>query len=136
MCFGICCYLWSRRYFNLKKINIGSNGVLASNILRYACLASAGDFDNRKSRKLLKIIHALAKHGASWDPADNQTINSARRSLLKMDPDYTVEFVWIMSKFQTFSLESLKQILKTPAIRRHVERQETRIEELIGDFSN
>ena len=34
------------------------------------------------------------------------------------------------------SLESLKRLLKTPAIRGHVERQETRIEELIGDFSN
>ncbi len=53
-----------------------------------------------------------------------------------MDPDYTVEFVWIMSKYQACSLESLKQLLKTPAIRRHVKRQLERIDELISDISN
>lgn len=168
--------------FKLKKINIGSNGVFASTVLRYACLASAADFvcellergvelpqrgdgevdlihqclcrlehadfswwlnnrdeggiDNAKSRELLKIIHILVKHGARWEPVDNQTINSARRSLLKMDPDYTVEFVWIMAMFQACSLESLKQLLKTPAIKRHVERHFVRINELLDNMEH
>ena len=56
------------------------------------------NLDNDRSREKIKMIHILAKHGAKWLPIDRSEIGDARRSLLYMSPDYTVEFIWIMSK--------------------------------------
>ncbi len=57
------------------------------------------DIDNSESREKIKMIYLLAEKGAKWMPGDRYEVNDARRSLLKMKPDYTVEFIWIMSKF-------------------------------------
>ena len=92
------------------------------------------DIDSSRSRETLKMIHILAKYGAKWMPADRSEINDARRSLLKMSVDYTVEFIWIMSKYNGCSRENIKQLLRTPAIRRHVAKSQPRIDELLKDF--
>ena len=60
--------------------------------------------------------------------------NDARRSLLKMSVDYTVELVWIMSKYNGCSRETIAQLLRTPTIRRYVATYQARIEELLKDF--
>ncbi|MGB3398983.1 MAG: ankyrin repeat domain-containing protein [Candidatus Deferrimicrobiaceae bacterium] len=92
------------------------------------------DIDSSRSRETLKMIHILAKHGAKWMPTDRYQINDARRSLLKMSVDYTVEFVWIMSKYNGCSRETIEQLLRTPTIHRHVAKYQPRIEELLKDF--
>ena len=92
---------------------------------------SSKDIDTSHSRETLKMIHILAKHGAKWNPADRYEINDARRSLLKMSVDYTVEFVWIMSKYDGCSRETIEQLLRTPTIRRHIAKHQPRIEELL-----
>jgi hypothetical protein len=92
------------------------------------------DIDSSRSRETIKMIHILAKHGAKWMPTDHIEINDARRSFLKMSVDYTVEFIWIMSKYNGCNRENIEQLLRTPAIRRHIAKYQSRINELIRDF--
>jgi hypothetical protein len=92
------------------------------------------DIDTSHSRETLKMIHILAKHGAKWRPTERYQINDARRSLLKMSVDYTVEFVWIMAKYDGCSRDTIENLLRTPTIRRHVAKHQPRIQELLKDF--
>ncbi|MGM0427885.1 MAG: ankyrin repeat domain-containing protein [Thermodesulfobacteriota bacterium] len=92
------------------------------------------DIDTSRSRETLKMIHILAKNGAKWVPTERYQINDARRSLLKMSVDYTVEFVWIMAKYDGCSRDTIEQLLRTPTIRRHVVKHQPRIQELLKEF--
>ena len=88
--------------------------------------------DSERSREQIKLIHLLAKNGAKWVPKDTGQINAARRSLLKMKADYTVEFVWIMAKYQACSRANIEQLLRTPTIKRVTEGHVGRLRELAG----
>jgi hypothetical protein len=90
------------------------------------------NIDTPRSREKLKMVHLIAKHGAKWIPKDDYEMNSFRREFLKMAPDYTAEFVWIMTKYRACEPELLSELVRTPSIRRHVGEQLPRIEELIG----
>lgn len=87
--------------------------------------------DTERTRDYLKVIHLLVKHGGRWAPEGSSEINSARRSLLKMTPDYTVEFVWIMAKYQACSKEHVEALLRTPTIKRHTSKHRQRLAELV-----
>jgi hypothetical protein len=89
------------------------------------------NIDTSRSREKIKMIHMLAKHGAKWMPDDRVAVNDARRSLLKMAPDYTVEFIWIMSKYQACTRETIEDLIRTPAIRGLLHEHLPRIHELI-----
>jgi hypothetical protein len=86
--------------------------------------------DSHSCREKLKLIHLLAKHGARWVPKGTPEINEVRKSLLKLIPDYTVEFVWIMAKYQACSRPAIEQLLRTPTITKHVARFRERLDEL------
>ena len=92
------------------------------------------DIDNSESREKIKMIHILAKNGAKWMPKDRYEINDARRSLLKMKSDYTVEFVWIMSKFNASTRKNIEQLIRTPTMRALLSVHQTRINELVESF--
>lgn len=92
------------------------------------------DMDNEVSREKIKMIHMLAKHGAKWLPTDRSEIGDARRSLLKMKPDYTVEFIWIMSKYNATTRENIEELIRTPSIRSVVNQHMVRINELLNNF--
>lgn len=92
------------------------------------------DIDTSRSREEIKMIHMLARHGARWKPSRHD-FNRARRSLLRMIPDYTVEFVWIMSKYHACSRESTEGLLHTPPMRALVSKHLSRIEELVESLS-
>ncbi len=64
-------------------------------------------------------------------PADNRQINDVRRSLLKLKPDYTVEFIWIMSGYLACRPEHLEQLMKPASIGTHVAAHLPRIDEPI-----
>ena len=89
--------------------------------------------DSDRSREKIKLVHLLAKHGARWVPMDTGQVNSARRSLLKLAPDYTVEFVWIMAKYRACSREAVQQLLRTPTMKKHTSRFQHRLAELVSD---
>ncbi len=91
------------------------------------------DIDTSRSREEIKMIHLLVRHGAKWEPyrESHLHIGHARRSLLKMTPDYTAEFVWIMSKHGACSRDSVEALLRTPPMRALGSKHLSRIEELV-----
>ena len=92
------------------------------------------DLDTDGSREKIKMIHILAKHGAKWLPKDHSQIGDARRSLLKMKPDYTVEFIWIMSKYNACKREDIEELIRTPSIRSLISQHQQRINQLMKAF--
>ena len=90
------------------------------------------NLDDEKARERIKMIHLLAKNGAKWLPGDRAQIGYARRSLIKMKPDYTAEFTWIMSKYQATRREDLLELIRTPAIRTVIIEKRDTIEKLIN----
>lgn len=95
-----------------------------------------GRIDTHKSRQKMKAIHILAKHGARWVPKDKQEVSRARRSLLKLTPDYTVEFVWIMSKYKACELDSIEDLLcPSSSINCHIADHSQRVQELLASWS-
>ena len=82
------------------------------------------------------MIHLLAKRGVKWFPKDRSQIGDARRSLLKMKPDYTVEFIWIMSKYNACKREDIEELIRTPSIRSLISQNQQRINERIKDFQD
>ncbi|MCK4790415.1 MAG: hypothetical protein KAV87_42150 [Desulfobacteraceae bacterium] len=49
-----------------------------------------------------------------WMPNDHHEIAEARRSLLRMTPDYTMEFIWIMSKYNACRREDIDELVPAP----------------------
>jgi len=90
-----------------------------------------GNLDGPRSRERMKMIHLLAQAGARWLPAEKYMLNEARRTLLKMTPDYTTEFVWIMSKYNACSRSDLHALLKHTGMRAHTSPHRKRIDELL-----
>jgi hypothetical protein len=88
------------------------------------------NLDTEDARNIMMNIHLLAKHGAKWSP-DSYHISSVRRTLLKMAADYTVETVWIMTKYHVCSPEVLRVLLRTPTIRAHTYEHSLRMHRLI-----
>ena len=82
----------------------------------------------------MKAVHLLAKHGGRWRPADRSDTNAARRSLLKMTPDYTVEFAWIMQKYGGCTKEDIESLIRTPTMKRHLSHHMGRLREIIEDW--
>lgn len=92
---------------------------------------SDGKVDGEYNREKLKAIHLFVRHGARWVPLDKKEISSARRSLLKLTPEYTAEIVWIMSKYRACTKDVIKALLGTPTMKSHIRAQAGRINELI-----
>lgn len=90
--------------------------------------------DTDESREKIKALHLLVKHGARWIPRDRYEMNAARRSLLKLTPDYTIEFVWIMAKFHACAEESIQTLLRTPTIKSHISGHRERVGELLASW--
>ena len=88
--------------------------------------------DGPRAREGIKGIHFLVKHGARWHPEDRQEIKDARRSLVKLLPDYTVEFVWIMSRHNACTKESITELVRTPRMKAHVTKDSRRVHELLA----
>lgn len=92
------------------------------------------NFDTVGSRDQFKMLHLCALHGGRWVPRDRTAINDARRSLLKMDPQYTAEFVWIMEKYRSCAKTDIETLLKTPTIKRHIREFQNRINEILRSW--
>ena len=94
------------------------------------------NLDSEDSRERIKMIHILAKNGAKWLPKDRSEIGEARRSLLKMKPDYTVEFIWIMSKFNASKQEDIEELIRTPSIRSLISQHSDRVAKMINKLGS
>jgi hypothetical protein len=91
--------------------------------------------DPDQARDILKAIHLLAKHGGKWIPKDKREITEARRPLLGLSPDYAVEFIWIMSKYQACTPDVVQALLSTPTIKRKVSGYSKRVQEIMSTWS-
>lgn len=92
------------------------------------------DIDTERSRQTLKAIHILVRAGARWCPTDARQVSDARRSLLKLIPDYTVEFVWIMEKYQACTKEVVIDLLRTDSMKRHMAKHTTRLQQILAKW--
>ena len=93
------------------------------------------DLDSTRSREKIKMIHMLVKAGAKWMPEDRYVINDARREFLKMTPDYTLEFIWIITKYNASTRKNLEQLVRTPTIRALVAAHLPKINKMIASMS-
>lgn len=89
------------------------------------------NLDTEESREKMKMLHILVRHGARWTPNDQRDLNSIRRSLLALIPDYTVELIWLMAKYSACERSVVEHLLKSPALRAHVAGHSQRIDELV-----
>jgi hypothetical protein len=105
----------------LRALNFNRN-------LRPGSWGDGNGLDSASSRNCLKPIRVLAKHGAKWVWEGMDDINAARRSLLRMTPDYTIEFVWIMSKYQACSADCVQRPLSSGRISAHTAKRRKRLE--------
>ncbi len=89
--------------------------------------------DTSRSREAIKMIHMLARAGANWQP-DSHSITDARRSLLKMLPDYTMEFIWIMAEYGACDKGSIEKLVKHPKMKAMLSPHSTRLTEILTSF--
>ncbi|MFC1828042.1 ankyrin repeat domain-containing protein [Thermodesulfobacteriota bacterium] len=108
-------------YFDLNRWDIWRSGRTTNRNL-----------DNKEAREKIKMIHLLTKHGAKWVPKDRSEIGEARRSLLKMKPDYMVEFIWIMSKYSACKREDIEELIRTPSIRSLISKHSDSVAKMIN----
>jgi ankyrin repeat protein len=95
---------------------------------------SGRSFDCEESRDTMKAIHLLARYGARWVPADKRELARARKALLQMTADYTMEFVWIMAKYRACQRDAVTQLLATPAMKAHVANHRPRLNQVLGQW--
>lgn len=62
---------------------------------------------------IINTIKLLALHDVKWVPADRIQISKARRSLLKVTSESTVEFVNVMAKYKACSNDDITLLIST-----------------------
>jgi hypothetical protein len=88
-----------------------------------------------ETREGMRAVDLLARHGAKWIPKDKRDMNDARKSLLKLIPDYTVRLVAILVEHRTCTKEALQSLWGTPSIKSHAAKYAARINNLIASLS-
>jgi ankyrin repeat protein len=87
--------------------------------------------DSERARDKIEAIHLLAMHGAKWVPKD-KNVKDARKSLLKLKPDFTIEFVWIMSKYAACAQECIQDLIATPTMKAHLSQNRARLQQILA----
>lgn len=91
------------------------------------------DLDSERSREFMKMIYLLSEAGGKWRP-DESDIKSARQSLTKMKPEYTVEFISLMARFQAAKRQDVEALIRTPTIKKVIGKYRRRIDEQLELF--
>ena len=126
-------FLLDRGYSANDQINGGSSYMtLLLSSMGWESLKKHACFDTPHTREKLKIIHILAKHGARWMPEDENQMNQVRNSLLRLEPTYTVELVWIMAKFGGCTHSVIEALLNPRSIQKHLSWHIERAAELMA----
>jgi hypothetical protein len=87
--------------------------------------------DSSRSRSRMKIVHMLLANGAKWRPQPRD-IADVRRSLLRMAPDYLLEFAWLLQTYRAARRTDVAALFKTPSIRRVLGTKTTVAEQLVA----
>lgn len=51
-----------------------------------------------------------------------------------MTPDYTMEFVWIMQKYNACEVDSVAELLRTPTIKSHAAEHRQRLNQILDNW--
>jgi ankyrin repeat protein len=92
------------------------------------------NINSSESREQIKMIHLLARNGAKWQPQDRSEVNHVRRSLMKMEAHYAMEFVWIMSEYNACSKSDIELLMKNPTMHSLVSKYQGRLDEMMRYF--
>ncbi len=92
------------------------------------------NLDTFYAKEKMKMLHLLVRHGARWEPKEKYSYTSVRRSLRTMSPDYTMEFIWIMTEYNACSAETLRTLMKPPAMRVLIEKHKNRYAEIMQGY--
>lgn len=110
---------------DFSMIQMLINGIFSRREFSYFSYCTSGEIER------IKIIHIFAKEGIRWCPQDSFQFRSARKSFISADPKILVEFVWIMSMYNSCSQEDILKLINTNNIKKHITHYNKRIYELI-----
>jgi hypothetical protein len=73
-----------------------------------------------KVSERLKTLQLLLEQGALWRPDDKHQLTEARRGLFECEPEVTLELIERMIKHEACTQDTLKDLIETPAIKKHL----------------
>lgn len=73
-----------------------------------------------KVSERLKTVQLLLEQGALWRPDDKHELTEARRGLFECEPEVTLELIEQMIKHEACTQDTLKDLIGTPAIKKHL----------------
>jgi hypothetical protein len=89
------------------------------------------NIDGSDCRERIKMIHLLARNGAKWLPGEKEHFDQVRYSLRRLNPDYLLEFIWIMGGYQACSREVIKELIGTPNMKKLISGKREVVERLL-----
>lgn len=92
----------------------------------------AANIDSEQSRDRLKMIHLLVAHGGMWLPSTPRAIADSRKCLLKMTPDYALEFIWLVHEYRAARRRDVQELIRTPSMVRHLKAERPRVTRLVA----
>jgi len=95
--------------------------------------ASSGGVDSERARERMKMLHLLVASGGRWLPGEKAAIGDARKSLLKMKPAYTLEFLWILGRYQAARRTDVSELLRPPSMARLLGHEKDRALSLVAE---
>lgn len=104
-------------------------GVDAFLLERFRC-----PVDTSEAGEQVEVIELLVQHGARWVPKDRGEINSARRSLLKLVPRYTLAFFSIMATNKACSRGVIQALLAAPTMKKHLGERTQLVTKFLSSF--
>jgi hypothetical protein len=79
------------------------------------------------------MLHLFVAHGAKWLPADKQSIGNARRSLLKLTPDFLLEVAWLMQTYRAARRADMEELIRTPSVARLLGNNLDKLRQIVAD---
>jgi ankyrin repeat protein len=78
----------------------------------------------------LNALQLLLEKGTFWRPHNARELQSVRRYLYECEPDVTLELVQQFTKHKACSEDTLRELLRTPAMKKHLASEATRFHKL------
>jgi hypothetical protein len=88
--------------------------------LRSSWYGSSSKASKYAVEEAITTIEILIEWGARWLPQDGGELNRVRRNLFECEPEVTVEIVERLLKRSACTPETISDLLRTPAIKKHL----------------
>ncbi len=93
------------------------------------------NLDTFYAKEKMKMLHLLVRHGARWEPTEKYSYTKVRSALRTMSPDYTMEFIWIMTEYQACTVEILEILTRPPSMRSLIKNHLSRYNEIMHYYT-